>query len=488
MRRDPKARSLRRLAARPVRLVAAALVGAAAIGTTSACGPVGAIVFTVDTATDGPDANPGDRVCEMTVGAGDCSLRAAIDETNVAPLTFDTIDIGPGIDPTLTIGGVDEDANATGDLDITGWVTIHGGGATIDAAGLDRVLDQHGPALAIDHATITGGEQSGDGLLGYEDEVLVPGNGGFGSGGGIRSTGALAITDSTISDNHLLNLPGRSFNDAPAGAGVTVSGGPVTITSTTIERNSIDWDVGGSGGGLAASGVDDLTITRSTIRDNRIGGDDQSYIAVGGGLAIDGSVASIDRSTIAGNVAFGADGSGAGAGVAATGSTLTITRSTLSDNSAGTDYAPVDEVWSAGGRLDIVSSTIFRGSGQPLGPEVALAAVGGSTATIAGSVVAGPCMGTFTSGGWNVAGPIPGFGFASCGLTHPTDLTEVPLLLLGDLADNGGPTPTHLPLPGSPLLDRIPLATPDRCTGTTTDQRGAPVPNGPGCDVGAVER
>jgi CSLREA domain-containing protein len=56
------------------------------------------------------------------------------------------------------------------------------------------------------------------------------------------------------------------------------------------------------------------------------------------------------------------------------------------------------------------------------------------------------------------------------------------------LADNGGPTPTHLPLADSPAIDRVPSG----CT--ATDQRGRPRPadgNGDGtavCDAGAVER
>jgi hypothetical protein len=53
---------------------------------------------------------------------------------------------------------------------------------------------------------------------------------------------------------------------------------------------------------------------------------------------------------------------------------------------------------------------------------------------------------------------------------------------LGPLADNGGPTLTHLPLPGSPLIDG------GQCiVGLTTDQRGVARPQGGACDVGAVE-
>jgi hypothetical protein len=64
---------------------------------------------------------------------------------------------------------------------------------------------------------------------------------------------------------------------------------------------------------------------------------------------------------------------------------------------------------------------------------------------------------------------------------------EAPLEL-GPLADNGGPTPTLLPMPGSPLVD---AADPTRCA--ATDQRGVARPQdddgvgGARCEVGAVE-
>ena len=62
---------------------------------------------------------------------------------------------------------------------------------------------------------------------------------------------------------------------------------------------------------------------------------------------------------------------------------------------------------------------------------------------------------------------------------------------LGPLADNGGPTPTHAPLPGSPVIDGGGFTCP-----TAADQRGRPRPAAagtddhtglPACDLGAVE-
>ena len=58
--------------------------------------------------------------------------------------------------------------------------------------------------------------------------------------------------------------------------------------------------------------------------------------------------------------------------------------------------------------------------------------------------------------------------------------------MLGPLQDNGGPTRTMAPLPGSPLID----GGPPTCTGLsdeplTADQRGRPA--GAPCDIGAYE-
>jgi cysteine-rich repeat protein len=57
------------------------------------------------------------------------------------------------------------------------------------------------------------------------------------------------------------------------------------------------------------------------------------------------------------------------------------------------------------------------------------------------------------------------------------------------LADNGGPTPTHRLLPGSPAIDG---GSADGCATfdddpITVDQRGVPRPQGDACDIGAFE-
>ncbi|MBA7659247.1 hypothetical protein ES703_67221 [subsurface metagenome] len=73
--------------------------------------------FTVNSTDDATDVNPGDGVAETAPGNGICTLRAAIQEAN-ALAGPDTINL-PANTYTLSIAGANEDAAATGDLDIT---------------------------------------------------------------------------------------------------------------------------------------------------------------------------------------------------------------------------------------------------------------------------------------------------------------------------------------------------------------------------------
>ena len=85
---------------------------------------VKAATFTVNSTGDATDANPGDGVAETAPDNGVCTLRAAIQEAN-ALAGADTINLPAGT-YTLSIAGANEDAAATGDLDITDNLTITG--------------------------------------------------------------------------------------------------------------------------------------------------------------------------------------------------------------------------------------------------------------------------------------------------------------------------------------------------------------------------
>jgi hypothetical protein len=83
-----------------------------------------------------------------------------------------------------------------------------------------------------------------------------------------------------------------------------------------------------------------------------------------------------------------------------------------------------------------------------------------------------------------------GTGNAIAAFSQPGDQTEINDPLLGPLQDNGGPTPTHAPLPGSPVID---AGDPAFAAPPYLDQRGYyRVVDGDGdmtarIDIGAVE-
>ncbi|MEZ4570852.1 MAG: choice-of-anchor Q domain-containing protein [Thermomicrobiales bacterium] len=83
-------------------------------------------------------------------------------------------------------------------------------------------------------------------------------------------------------------------------------------------------------------------------------------------------------------------------------------------------------------------------------------------------------IGTWISGGYNLDSD------GSCPWTEPSDISNGDPGL-GPLANNGGPTMTHLPAPSGDAVDNGPLF----CL--PADQRGEPRPSEPACDIGAVE-
>src|SRR5262249_53847315 len=109
--------------------------------------PAFAASFAVNSTADTVDVNPGTGVCADA--ANNCTLRAAIMETNALP-GADTIMLPAGT-YLLTLpnaGGVNEDMDATGDLDVTDSLTINGAGSgstiieagTNTSNGIDKVI------------------------------------------------------------------------------------------------------------------------------------------------------------------------------------------------------------------------------------------------------------------------------------------------------------------------------------------------------------
>ena len=354
--------------------------------------------FLVNSNLDTVDTTPGDGVCADA--AGNCTLRAAIQETNALP-GADTITL-PADTYTLSIPGIDEDAAESGDLDITDDLTINGGGADtaiIDGGALDRVFDiAPGSATDISGVTVRNGSSSGGGGIGNEGTLTLNNSTLSGNTGrGISSTGTVTINNSTVSGN-----TGRGIANA----------GTMTIDNSTVSGNS--------GGGIfnSGSGVGTMTLVNSTVSGNT------KATGNGGGIFNSGTM-TVTNSTVSGNETAHIEAQGGGI---ANSGTLTLTNSTVSGNLALTPFGG-GGIFSSGGTVN-VKNTIIAGNSDLLGE--------------------GPdCVGTLTSQGHNlVQAP---FGCTITGDPTGNITGEDPLL--GPLQDNGGPTFTHALLEESRAID-----------------------------------
>ena len=383
-----------------------------AIGVTPAHAAGFVVTKTADTA---------DGTCDA-----DCSLREAIIAANAAP-SDDTITVPAGT-YTLTIAGADEDAAATGDLDITSNITINGAGAgnTIIQAG---TLGVGGPPNGIDRVFhITGAF-----TVNISGVTARNGNVTSNNGGGIYNLGTLTITNSAFSGN----------SASSSGGGGIYNLGTLTITNSAFSGNSAP--DGGYGGGIKNT-AGTLTITNSAFTLNTA--------ESGGGISNSGGTATITNSTFSGNSAVNSGGGIVSLGT--TGTTLTITNSTFSGNSAAGDPFPF------GGGLRISSGIATL-----------------RNTIVANSTSGGNCSGLpITNGGNNIdSGTTCGWGSTS-GSMSSTDP------LLGALAGS----PAYFPLnTGSPAIDAgndtICAAAPVN----NESQNGVTRPQGMHCDIGSVE-
>ena len=401
------------------------------------------VLFTVNSTADKVDVNPSDGLCETDI-AGECTLRAAIQEAN-ALAGADTISIPEGT-YTLTMEGAGEDLAATGDLDITEDLTITGAGMTttiIDANGLDRALHQLGGSLTLSNLTIENGlANPGAGLL--VDGVSR-----------LENYGQATISQVVFTGN-------RATSDAPDG-----TGGAIYVTdwgSATISQSQFTSNEGFFGGGAVASSNNGavFSITDSTFDSNT------SHFG-GGALYPNGGMHSVWNSTFTNN---SADTGGA---IHSNATSVTVNNSTFVGNSA-TNHGAID---SRVGNITVQYTTFYNNVATGYGDSLGSQSYGaGGTLSVGNSILYGTSFDNCdtTDGfvgdlGNNISWPIE---------NNCPGMQADPLL--DTLADNGGPTKTIALLTGSPAIDGGNI---EFCA--TADQRGVIRPQGAACDIGAFE-
>ena len=174
-----------------------------------------------------------------------CSLREAITTAN----TDAPVGVGGAGNDCATGSGPDTITfSATGTItltsalpDVPADLSISGAGTiTISGNNAVRVLNITGGTVNLSGLTITGGLAA--------------------EGGGIRSTGNLAVSNTTISGN-------AATGGNLSGGGIW-NNGTLTITNSTISGNTANGIPFGSGGGIMNVLPGTLTITNSTISGN----------------------------------------------------------------------------------------------------------------------------------------------------------------------------------------------------------------------------
>jgi predicted outer membrane repeat protein len=338
----------------------------------------------------------------LTPGDGKLTLREAITRAN-NHAGADVI-VVPAGEFKIALAGAGEDANATGDFDITDSVTMRGAGrgkTVVDGQQLDRVF--HGPTQALikvvfQGMTIRNGAANpggGGGILVNNVDLVVrtcavTGNRSAGSGGGISQVslsmgaGSVKVIDSNVARN--------VADNNTSGGGIYVASEVVfTVTGSTIRRNvarggggGIFGDtanltgctVNGNSAGFSGGGIDCTTVT---LRDSTISGN--SAGSSGGGISA--TMANLTRSTVSGNAA-----AGQGGGIWAN-DDASLVNCTLSGNSAGGQGGGV---WAEHTRLIRSTATGNRAGDQGGGVWA------NDDASLMNSTLRGNTAGTFGGG------------------------------------------------------------------------------------------
>ena len=329
-------------------------------------------------------------------------------------------------------------------------------GKTVAISGLTVTNGQFGVwneqgTLSVSSCMVSG--NSAVGLYNHEGTLTVNNSvASLNSAGGLGNDfGVLSVTSCIVSGNGSYGLGNNGFELPPpdihssSGAFLTIDNsiisgnsgsgvwntGSVTILNSTLTGNSVQGDFGGgirSGSFKAVGSV--VTVINSTISGNSA--------QDGGGISNDYGLLSIVNSTISGNSA-----GGGGGGIGNYAGTVQIANSTINGNSAGSGGGIYNEADQYGGIVE-TGNTIFD------------AGISGENIFNNG--------GTVTSHGYNLSSD-DGGGY----LNGPGDQINTDPLL-GPLQDNGGPTLTHAPLPGSPAID---AGDPNFTPPPFRDQRGA---------------
>lgn len=287
--------------------------------------------------------------------------------------------------------------------------------------------------------------------------------------------------DLTPGDLSLREVIARVESGATVSFDGSLSGQTIALTSgqLTLDK-SLTIDASGLADGITISGDnssrvfevtsdEDVTLRHLTIADGSA--------SSSAGILNEGTL-TLDGVTVTGNTATSKFGVGGGL-LNRVSADLTLQNSTVSGNSVPNGDGTGGGLHNSGAAV-LTNSTFFGNSAGATAGGI----MNSGTLTLRSSVIANSTEGDCVQGGTGTVTEERSLvEDGSCGATLAGDP------LLGALADNGGPTQTHLPDPTSSLLDA------GTCNSLSEDQRTLPRPvdlpqleeASDGCDIGAVE-
>jgi CSLREA domain-containing protein len=435
---------------------------------------IGAFEISVPLQTGSPSlvvnttSDTSDGYCSTS--AGGCTLHEAIDAANTLS-GANTITFSDGTGGTVNFHDTTPETIQLRQAlpDLASDITISGSGANIltvarsSAAGNPqfRIFKvTSGATVTISGLAISNG-QAADGTFSVSNPTgTVNGD----NGGGILNQGTLTLLAATISGNR----SGKGVDSVVGNGGTGGSGGAIfsdvgsrlIVTNSAVTGNQAgsggSASIGGNGGNggngaIFSAAGSTITITNSTISDNQAGDGGR------GGVALP-------------PIGAGSNGiSGFGGGFYSAVGTITISNCTVTADQAGNGGG----IFNAGGTITL-RSTIIAGNSATSnsGPDI---------------------NGTVHSQGHNLIQKTTNATIID-DQNAGTNITNVSPNL-GPLAMNGGPTPTHKLLLGSPAIDKGDdcvfdnSCTPALSSALTTDQRGNGFARkvGSDVDIGAFE-
>lgn len=352
-------------------------------------------------------------------------------------------------------------------------------------------VENHGTLKLIsasfkgNHSSTDGGAIWNEGTLNVKKSTFTN-NSSENSGGAIfNDGGTVTVTKSTFTGNKAktsnnyggaienkngaLNVSGSTFSKNSAYNGGAIDSNATTIidTSTFDKNTATNW------GGAITALAGGLNLYTSTVSNNQA--------AVGAGLASTATTLNIAQSTFSGNTSTGDGGALYLSGI---GSTQTVTNVTISGNhSSGGEGGGIFQHYGnvTLNFVTIANNTALAGAGIHKDDTDPTPSVMNVINTVLsnnqGATEPANCSGVPTSLGHNLSSDTHCAGL----FTGPGDKNNKNPKL-GALAHNGGPTMTHLPQTGSPLINKG-----TSYNGVTNDQRNLTRPAKGGFDIGAVE-